>query len=184
MWRNLGRYKSVCTEMSANYEQELESLREQTEALAEVPAADWDSFWAYLVASDLNFGQDAAPEKILTETQRIQAEYDKVKSLGPIPSIERLTEEQTVQKKRFHELLTEIENLTAALTPVEDKELTLTQEIEKCMGVRSATEQAVTSLRALVPLAKQLQFYKDYRDCFEDYQGCLKQQKAFESTAN
>ena len=27
MWRNLGRYKSVCTEMSANYEQELESLK-------------------------------------------------------------------------------------------------------------------------------------------------------------
>lgn len=184
MWRNLGRYKNVCTEMAANYEQELESLKEQTEALAEVPAADWDSFWAYLVASDLNFGQDAAPEEILTETQRILAEYDKVKSLGPIPSIERLTEEQTVQKKRFHELLAEIENLTAALTPVEDKELTLTQEIEKCMGVRSATEQVVTSLCVLVPLAKQLQFYKDYRDWFEDYQSCLKQQKAFESTAN
>lgn len=184
MWRNLDSYKSACTELAAKYEQTLKSLKEQTETLAEVPSADQNSFRAYLAASGLSFGKNSAPEDILTETQRILAEYDKVKSLGPIPSIERLSEEQAVQKNRLHELSVESEQLTEALMSAEETEYRLTREIESCTAQRSVAERAVTSLRALVPVAKQLQFYTDYGDWFEDYQSRLKQQKAFEITAN
>ena len=77
MWRNVQSYKSKCAEQAAKYEEEAKRLQMQIDALV-IPSVDIESFKAYLTASGLNFGRDTEPEKILVETQRLQAEYDKV----------------------------------------------------------------------------------------------------------
>lgn len=184
MWRNVQSYKNKCAEMATKYGERLGELREQAEVLAHVPSVDLESFGAYLTASGLNFGQDAVPEKILTEAQRILAEYDKVKSLGPIPSMKQLAEDLARQKEQFHALLTENKSLIEAFTSTEERERSLTQEIERYTGLCSTSEQTATSLRALVPLAKQLQFYTDYLDWFWSYQSHLERLKVLETTAD
>lgn len=76
----------------------------QIDALV-IPSVDIESFKAYLTASGLNFGRDTEPEKILVETQRLQAEYDKVISLGPVPSRAQLAKKRSIQQEQLPVML-------------------------------------------------------------------------------
>ena len=184
MWRNAQNYKDRCAEQAAKYEEDLKRLKTQVNALACVPSVDIESLKAYLTASSLNFGQDAGPEKILVETQRIMAEYDKIASLGPIPSRAQLVEEQAIQKEQLPVILEEYDRLTESIASLEEKEHSLTQEIETWTELCGDSEETVSSVRALVPLAKQLQFRTDHLDWFCAYQDYIEQLKVLETTAN
>lgn len=184
MWRNAQNYKVRCAEQAAKYEEDLQRLKTQVNALAYVPSVDIESLKAYLTASGLNFGQDAGPEKILVETQKILAEYDKIASLGPIPSRVQLVEERAIQKEQLPVILEEYERLTESITSLEEKEHCLTQEIERWTELYRDSEETLSSVRALVPVAKQLQFRTDHLDWFCAYQDYIEQLKVLETTAN
>lgn len=184
MWRNVQNYTSKCADLIAKYEDNLETLQIQVDALTCASSVDVDSFEAYLAASGLNFGQGAGPEKILVETQRLLAEYDKVKSFDPVPSRAQLAEARDVQKEQLSVLSAEYERLTEILASNIEKERSLTQEIERDTELCATSERTVSSLYELVPLIMQLRFHTEHLNRFAAYQDYIEQLKALETTAN
>ena len=183
MWRNVQSYKSKCAEQAAKYEEEAKRLQMQIDALV-IPSVDIESFKAYLTASGLNFGRDTEPEKILVETQRLQAEYDKVISLGPVPSRAQLAKKRSIQQEQLPVMLKNCAQLKENVALLEGKERDLIREVEEQTKRCKDSEETVSSLRALEPLVKQLQFRTNHLDWFNAYQDLIEQITTLETTSN
>lgn len=180
MWRNLERYKENCSNLIAKFEQEFEDLDGWLKALPDVSPADRASIGAYLVASGLHFDPEEPLESIITKTQMILAEYDKVQEFAPVLSQDQLRVQQADQAGKFRILNEEIEKLSEELEQAKARESSLIGEEMELRKGREACEKALASIQELDLLVKQLQFRIEHEAILAGYQQCLANQTACE----
>lgn len=183
MWRNLGRYKDKCGSLITKYEQDLAALVSHLEKLSQASPVDRAALRAYLDASGLRFGPEMPLQEILTKTQALMAEYDKVREFAPVLSQDQLREEWDRYEERRRTVSEQIEKLEYKLEQTEVRKNDLINTEAQLEEACQKIEQVLTPIQAFEPFVKQLQFRMGHEVALEEYQQCLAQQTAFEERA-
>lgn len=169
MWRNCNRYLDECGKSIGNLNQLLEQLNKLDAEVQNVSPASETAFRAYVTASGLALDPDGMPDSILSRMETVLAEYDKVKHLAPILSLEALQEDYEEQHAQY---TARSEQFNAQQDALKGIDATIEQLKSRMDPLRDDVQQqsaALNTFHEAEPLRKQFSFYIAALDAVECY---------------
>lgn len=180
MWTNLQNYRENCQRMLGDLR--TESSRLKSELLQPLTEEIYETgLQNYIEQSGLQIVPDLPYDQILRIITTIQAEYDTVSDLAPIPSREEIEKSLCTVKQE----LAEDRGLAAALqNEYNDRDLRiqiLTEEKDRVATRLSQTRRRIKELEPLSDLQSSLQFLCDFSAEIQTYQNHAAQENELQA---